>query len=168
MACGEGRQGDFTVIQHAVDAAENGDIIEIGPGRFDDYVTHYPSPYYDVYVDIQGKSLELHGAGVGNTIIGPEDLNHNESPSCLLAKYGSPCDIIISGISFENANDQAIVLQGGYTDIVNCGFYGDSINHSEVVGIVASGEINSHVRECTFSGFNTGLSIHGQDAQEDL
>ena len=33
--------GDFAVIQDAVDAAEDGDVIEIGPGRYLDYQTIY-------------------------------------------------------------------------------------------------------------------------------
>ena len=67
--------GDFQVIQDAVDASSDGDLIDIGPGRFDDYQTvyHNGTPIWDVYVLIEGKNLTLDGAGSNQTIIGPAD-----------------------------------------------------------------------------------------------
>ena len=74
--------GDFTVIQDAVDAASDGDVIEIGAGRFDEYETIWDDgvPDYDVYVDMNGKRLSLIGSGAGVTIIGPEDPEHHQWP----------------------------------------------------------------------------------------
>ena len=42
--------GDFQVIQDAVDAASDGDVIDIGPGRWDDYQTiwYQGSPSLDM------------------------------------------------------------------------------------------------------------------------
>ncbi len=67
--------GDFQVIQDAVEASSDGDIIDIGPGRFDDYQTviYNGVPAWDVYVYLNGRSLTLQGAGASQTIIGPED-----------------------------------------------------------------------------------------------
>nr|MEE4268144.1 hypothetical protein [Candidatus Krumholzibacteria bacterium] len=62
--------GDFTVIQDAVDVAEDGDIIMIGPGRYTEY-TEYS--WGNVYVYLSGdRSLTFVGAGVEQTIIGPD------------------------------------------------------------------------------------------------
>ena len=74
--------GDFQVIQEAVDAASDGDVIDIGPGRFDDYQTiwYQGAPGWDAYVNIDGKSLTLQGAGADQTIIGPEDQDFHPWP----------------------------------------------------------------------------------------
>lgn len=62
--------GDFSVIQDAVEAASDGDIIVIGPGRFSQYINHAGNP---IYVNIIDKQLTLKGAGPDVTFIGPED-----------------------------------------------------------------------------------------------
>jgi pectin methylesterase-like acyl-CoA thioesterase len=56
--------GDFAHIQDAVDAALNGDTIDIAAGTYREQVT------------VNGKDLTFHGAGdgAGGTIIGPERL----------------------------------------------------------------------------------------------
>ena len=53
--------GDFTVIQHAVNAASSGDVIEIGPGRYTD-VTLFSWGKVTVWLD-GTKSLTFVGAG---------------------------------------------------------------------------------------------------------
>ena len=58
--------GDFTVIQDAVDAAGSGDVIEIGPGRFDEFAQYdNGGPTWDIYIFIVGKDLTFIGAGMG-------------------------------------------------------------------------------------------------------
>ena len=70
------------MIQEAVDAASDGDLIDIGPGRFDDYQTiwYQGVPGWDSYVNIDGKSLTLQGAGTDQTIIGPEEQDFHPWP----------------------------------------------------------------------------------------
>jgi len=74
--------GDYQVIQEAVDASSDGDVIDIGPGRFDDYRTIEinGTPVWDVYVYLEGRSLTLQGAGADQTIIGPADENFHPWP----------------------------------------------------------------------------------------
>jgi len=63
--------GDFTIIQDAIDAAGDGDTIQIGPGRFDDYISQAPWGNFRAWVH-GDKSLTFIGAGTDQTIIGPE------------------------------------------------------------------------------------------------
>jgi len=53
--------GDFIEIQFAVWAADDGDTIVIGPGRFDFYQIIWmgDDPVWDVYVYIVDKGLTL-------------------------------------------------------------------------------------------------------------
>ena len=52
-----GTGGTYSRIQDAVDAAVNGDTIEIAAGTYREQVT------------VNGKDITLHGAGSGQTII---------------------------------------------------------------------------------------------------
>jgi pectin methylesterase-like acyl-CoA thioesterase len=54
-------QGDFATIQAAIDAAGNGDTIEIGAGAYREQLT------------IVGKNVTIQGAGAGQTIIESPD-----------------------------------------------------------------------------------------------
>ena len=69
--------GDFTVIQDAVDAAADGDVIEIGPGHYTEFQSEWgwgqdPDGIGKLYVRVDGaKSLTFIGAGAEATIIGP-------------------------------------------------------------------------------------------------
>lgn len=64
--------GDFSILQHALDAASSGDTISIGPGRFDERTIHGPIWNERIicgFVDI--NTLTIIGSGV-ETIIGSE------------------------------------------------------------------------------------------------
>jgi hypothetical protein len=64
--------GDFTVIQDAVDAAESGDTISIGPGHFGEFTTIDDSGTdHDVCVFIDKPGLFIIGSGPEQTTIGP-------------------------------------------------------------------------------------------------
>ena len=97
--------GDYSVIQHAVDAAADGDTILIGPGRYDDYAT------YDTvdgtlicYVYIPDKSLTLVGSGMGMTVIGPASEIHpvTEHERGINAAYYGAGELFISDLSVEH------------------------------------------------------------------
>jgi len=99
--------GDFTVIQEAVDAASNGDVIDIGPGRFDDYELYWVdgSPAWNVYVFLKGKSLTLQGAGADQTIIGPEDEDFHPWPGrdVMIVNANESQNFVISGMTLEHS-----------------------------------------------------------------
>jgi pectin methylesterase-like acyl-CoA thioesterase len=56
-----GLGGTYSTIQAAVDAAGNGDTIEIAAGTYREQVT------------VDGKNITIHGAGSGQTIIETPD-----------------------------------------------------------------------------------------------
>ena len=60
LTVGVGRTS-FSKIQAAVDAAVNGDTIEIAAGTYREQVT------------VDGKDITIHGAGAGQTIIDSPD-----------------------------------------------------------------------------------------------
>jgi len=64
---------DFTNLQPAVDAAATGDTIQIGPGRWDQYVMYEAPGWTDqVVVAVDYKNLTLIGSGQDVTYLGPE------------------------------------------------------------------------------------------------
>jgi hypothetical protein len=64
--------GDFMVIQDAVDAAADGDSIQIGPGLYSDYSFGYNNTMYDVYgcININKDMLTIIGTNPDETIVG--------------------------------------------------------------------------------------------------
>ncbi len=148
--------GDFSVIQDAVDAAEPGDEIQIGPGRFDDFsiIHENGTLYWDVYVRVVGKSLSFIGAGVGQTIIGPEDSSVNENNAYGLSCVEGPSTISVSGISFENLNYVGIWLMYGHLDVDSCSF------SNGYTGINAMASEGAVVTNCHFENMND-ISVIG-------
>lgn len=141
--------GDFTIIQDAVDAASDGDIVEIGVGRFDDYIT---VGNWDNYVFIVEKSLTIMGAGPDLTIIGPEDPEANSNYASGIASLDYPAFLRIENLSIENINRVAIESSSLIFEFENC----------SVVGcekIVQAYEFGGYVRNCSFSGGNYGLML---------
>ena len=112
--------GDFTIIQDAVDAAADGDVIQIGPGRFDDYVTHLPWGDFRVWVH-GDKGLTFVGAGPENTIIGPATYGGTNTSWGIYCDDG-PFSIRIEGVRFENLNGYGAFLYSEISEVENCVF----------------------------------------------
>jgi hypothetical protein len=167
--------GDFWNIQNAVDAASDGDVIEIGPGRYQEYSTVYNSsgwPILHVYANIGEKSLTLIGSGTGVTIVGPEDPNFHPWPGVdvvIVNAYESR-GLTMSGITFDHSpfqlvhidratslhasdcefRDASFGVVGSYTaggSIVQCRF----VNLSQTGVSVFNPTTNFRVEECTFT-----------------
>ena len=137
--------GDFTVIQDAVDAAMDGDVIFIGPGRFNVFHTVYngSTPLYDVYVAVDNKSLSLVGAGAEQTIIGSIDGSGHTRQT--FGIRGDNCSTFnISKITVENTNYELLRFQYGQLIADDCVF------RSGNFGIFAIASGGGVVENCRF------------------
>lgn len=153
--------GDFTVIQHAVDAAADGDTILIGPGRYDDYAT------YDTvdgtlicYVYIPDKSLTLVGSGMGMTVIGPASEIHpvTEHERGINAAYYGAGELFISDLTVEHLN--AGILIGHQSGrIERCEFR----NHSRGTALIVAYTAVYEVKSCVFTNYVNGIFPAGCD-----
>ncbi len=112
--------GDFTVIQDAVDAASDGDIIQIGPGRFNDYFTDPPWGNFRVWV-YGDKSLTFIGSSSEETIIGPLVYGGVNQDWGIYCDAGSE-NIRIEGIRFENLDRMAVVSYADFFEMEYCVF----------------------------------------------
>ncbi|MDD5707005.1 MAG: right-handed parallel beta-helix repeat-containing protein, partial [Kiritimatiellae bacterium] len=184
--------GDFWNIQNAVDIAEDGDVIEIGPGRYQEYSTVYNSngwPILHVYANIGEKSLTLIGSGTGVTIIGPEDPNFHPWPGvdvAIVNAYESR-GLTMSGITFDHSPfllvhiDRATSLHasdcefrdarygvvGSYTaggSIVQCRFE----NLSQTGVSVFNPTTNFRVEDCTFTNVYGPVALNWSPAYCDV
>jgi len=114
--------GDYTVIQDAVDVAEEGDIIDIGPGWYTDYGTYNNGfGWFATHVDINTDNLTFIGAGPDQTIIGPLDIDDIEIESYGMG-HNDDFFLNISGIKFVNLNFSGIYHHYGYLGLDNCEF----------------------------------------------
>ena len=149
--------GDFTVIQDAVDVAESGDTIVIGPGRYDEYQTvHYGGiAYRDNYVYFEDKDLTFVGAGPDQTIIGPTDPNENEYQAFGIAAYNGTMDLRVQGIHFENINSRGVYLDRGHLEIENC-LFTDSY-----MGVWCHVPDGGFIRDCKFENLaDYGVNVY--------
>ena len=101
-----GLGGTYSTIQAAVDAAGNGDTIEIAAGTYREQVT------------VDGKNITIHGAGSGQTIIEAPDAaslvsNASDSNAPRQTKYAvvtvkGDADVTIAGVTVDG-RDQASI-----------------------------------------------------------
>ncbi len=112
--------GDFTIIQDAIDAAGDGDTIQVGPGRFNDYITDPPWGNFRAWVH-GDKSLTFIGAGIDETIIGPEVYGDVYQDWGIYCSPGSE-NIRVEEIRFENLDRIAVTSYADYFEIKNCIF----------------------------------------------
>ncbi len=112
--------GDFSIIQEAADAAADGDTILIGPGRFDDSQALESSGDLRVLLD-GSKSLCFIGAGVDETIIGPETFVDGAEHWGIWNQEGST-QMVFEGITFENLDEGGVYSQGDELLVSHCVF----------------------------------------------
>lgn len=153
--------GDFSVIQDAIDAAADGDLIAIGPGRYDQYDG---SAGFDVYINIVGKRLTLAGAGEAETIIGPADPDHHPWPGrdVYLVYAHDTAALTIRDLTLEHSPDSHLLCHADRLEVDNCTFRGGRY------GIRAECPNGGYVRASTFSdltpyGCGVDIQMHTQD-----
>jgi len=128
--------GDFFVIQDAVDAAASGDTIMIGPGRFDEgQVVSVPGWTEYVRVLVKQEHLTIIGAGVDQTIIGPNspwDLSQGFNMGVEGGPGWGNDTVIVKGVSFENMGYAVHSFPASNLFIEDCRFSG---NHYSIFAI---------------------------------
>jgi hypothetical protein len=137
--------GDFTVIQEAVDAASDGDTIEIGPGRFDDYTESTVGPGWVFRVRVvlnPPKSLHMVGAGADVTTIGPDHIDETNVRDVGISAWSGDAMVVVEGIHFQNLDEYAITVSCSELAVRDCVFRSSGsgvvllhdVNNAEIVG----------------------------------
>jgi len=160
--------GEFAVIQDAVDAASSGDVIAVGPGRYDDYQTVQGGAYFfDIHVLVpDGFSLSFTGAGVGVTIIGPADTGSHENRTYGIAVIGD-IGLSVRSMSFENCSQYSIGTTTGVLDVADCEFVYEGDSSPVTRGI--DGRLSaSRISHCRFTGFHYGLALRSFDGTTSI
>jgi hypothetical protein len=109
--------GDFTVIQDAVDAAESGDTILLGPGRFSETSLF---PYYNgrtiqtcIALD---KSLTIRGSGQDQSFVGPEAGLKTEYGTGGLACRTPDVELKLENLTFLDCDGNSVLLRIGISN----------------------------------------------------
>ena len=151
---------DFLIIQDAIDAAESGDTIQIGPGRYTDYQTVY-SGYVTVrheYLSVIGKSIEIQGAGANSTIICPVTPDHHPWPGVqVFGLYAEDVERLVMGnLRFESMPFRAVgcAVEVGGLELSDCAFYdcGD--------GVLGRFPDGGYICRSSFENIEHGVSVH--------
>jgi Pectinesterase len=128
LTVGTGGGFDFTSIQDAVAAAGNGDVIDVAAGTYREQVT------------VTGKSLTIHGAGTGRTIIeSPDasqlvanaiDTNSGRPNKFAVITVTDNADVTIEGLTVDG-RDQGAVPASNYVTGSNHDFLGIYVLNSD-------------------------------------
>ena len=151
--------GDFIVLQDAVDAASSGDVIMIGPGRYDEYQTiEAGNLLFDLHVLIpDGMSLTFVGSGAEQTRIGPADAGeHANRTYGIGALYG--VHITVRDLTIENCNMYGIGISSGSIDVEDCHFTFDGDYLTVTNGVNGGFTQGAVLRRCLFQGLFEGVS----------
>jgi len=151
--------GDFTVIQEAVDAASSGDVIEIGVGRYDEFQTvQSGTVWFDLHIIVpENTTMTFVGAGVDQTIIGPEDAGIHSNRTYGIGGIDG-VGLTVSGLSIENCNKYSIGISSGYLYASSCRFFYGSEPTSWTEAINGGFTEGARIENCTFDGFFQGIT----------
>jgi len=160
--------GDFAVIQEAVDAADDGDVVEIGPGRYLDYQTvYFGTIAHDIYVWVpEGVSLTFRGAGRDQTTIGPIAVLDHTDLTFGFATLGSN-SLAISDLAVENTRSQAIYQGAGSVEVERCRFEMPEA-HTWGQGVRGGFTGGASIRDCEFVRWDYGVMSVGSGGAEVL
>lgn len=174
--------GDFTEIQDAIDEAADGDTIEIGPGRFDDFT--YATPGGWSVARVEDKSLTFIGSGVDQTILGPENFGEPDdnfvygifvlAEGAVTRIRGLTCENIVDwGVRIESPGrceiDECVFRQsgGGVYGLLgdggwirNCEFADNYTNFMHDTIVIGPPSIGVDIADCSFSNCFVGISAY--------
>ncbi len=140
--------GDFSVLQEAIDAAGDGDVLQIGPGRYNNSIYQYPWGNFRAWVH-GDKSLSFIGSGTEETIIGPEVYQGVNQDWGIFCDPGSEY-IKIQDIRFENLDRMAVCTYSDVFEIENCIF--DECN----ISVGPYGGDSATIENCQFYNCHEG------------
>jgi hypothetical protein len=153
--------GDFPTIQAAVDACVPGDVVELGPGVHDDYVTYPHSPFWSRYVDVAVDGLTLRGAGIDQTIVGQVESGVHDDPAVVVTVYEDDIELRIEDLTLQ-------LLDRPSTTLVASSRSGLIIERCRLAG--ADRGVSAHIsrgleiRDCEFVDLADGLVNDGDHA----
>ncbi len=136
--------GDFPTIQAAVDAAQDGDILQLADGTF--------LGDGNRGIDLRGKSLTIASVG-GNPDACVIDCEHDTWG--IRTNMAAGAQVTISGITVVDGNGHgewfrqggAVTAWGGLSTIEDCVFHD---NHADFGGALSAVSTNLVLRECEF------------------
>ncbi len=150
--------GDFTVIQDAVDAAADGDVIEIGPGQYEEY-QFFDGDLYGSHVRVVDKDLTFIGAGPDKTVIGTEESIDN------LWIYGIrafDCQSIhVENLSVAVDRGRCADFQIPTIEFENCTFFSQRTYNAWCYGVLPSYVENGIIRGCKFFDLDVAVGFYG-------
>jgi parallel beta-helix repeat protein len=137
--------GDFTVIQDAINAASSGDVVQIGPGVFQEYAWAWNNTQHDVYSCARAfqSTLTIVGAGVDETLIGGfalADHPHTDINAVSMVTNGT---LHVRNLSLAGV-DEGVHFEGGTLDISGC------LIRDCRYGIYTWGRTGNVVTDCVF------------------
>jgi pectin methylesterase-like acyl-CoA thioesterase len=160
---GLGGTFDFSSIQAAVDAAGNGDTIEIAAGIYREQVT------------VDGKNITIHGAGSDQTIIeSPDaaslvanaiDTNSGRPNKFAVITVTDNADVTIEGLTVDG-RDQGAVPASNYVTGTNHDFLGIYVLNSDahIDGVAVTGADELAGPDVSGVQRNHGILVTGHDA----
>lgn len=145
--------GDYSTIQSAIDAAADGDIINVGPGA------------YSESLDLSGKSLEIVGtSGYQQTI-----LNNNGAPSPKISVPEGESTVRVAGFSIINGVGASMTsVLGGQVTFEGCRWSGGQ--HDRGAAVFAN-NADLEFNDCRFLNCvvtQEGGAIHATDSNLDF
>ena len=173
--------GDYSIIQDAVDASAEGDTIQIGPGRYDDFFDFVAPAWTEpAVIGVTKNNLTFIGAGKDMTFVGPNQLFNPPGMCpmtviCVENYFGKFQDL-----SFENVNT-GVYWAYGRVEVSDCSFIGSE--HGIIVfndggGVIENSEFEMiygmdngvisffpcrdlTVSNCRFGGSGKAISLNG-------
>ena len=158
-----GLGGTYSTIQAAVDAAGNGDTIEIAAGIYREQVT------------VDGKDITIHGAGSDQTIIeSPDaaslvanaiDTNSGRPNKFAVITVTDNADVTIEGLTVDG-RDQGAVPASNYVTGSNHDFLGIYVLNSDahIDGVAVTGADELAGPDVSGVQRNHGILVTGHDA----
>ena len=155
---------DFATIQEAVDAAADGDRIEVGPGYYS-----ADSKLATPVVEIDGKSIEIVAINVDPelTIIAGQGVRRcvewsNAAGSCKL-------DGFTLDAGFSDTDGGGLLIDRSAVEVQDCVFEGcTAVGNGGAIASISETILPPIVRGCRFVGNTAGLSGGGIDADGGL